>query len=177
MSLAPIPKRFKIATSEQESFPTTISNAIEWIVSLDDLCKSDIEEYAKYTELLSWFFEASRFSSCNLPGKPTYGAIKNSDLILFLPNGEHGPKIEQQLYSGKYITKAVIIRLRWVGGKKQVIQKITFNNLRIIEFQQNIQYITAFFQIKDKESDIETFSLEDGTSLGHKVSNLKFDST
>jgi hypothetical protein len=144
------------------------------MILLDKLCKSKVNGFNDYVELMGWFSESSRFLCGDLSGTLVSGSIKNSDLVLITPNGEHGPKIEQQLYIGKFIKEAIIVRLGWIQEKLQTMQKITFKNLRIVELHQNIYYIITFLQIWDKENDIQVFDAEDGKAKGHAISTVNF---
>jgi hypothetical protein len=169
--------KYKIPTTlhKNDVLWATTSRSPEWMVSMDNLCKSTVESYLEYTILLGWFCESSRYINGDLAGNLfTSGAIKSSDLVIVIPNGEHGPKIEQRLYSGKVIQKLVIVRLGWTEGKNEKLQQITFGEVRIIGYQQNVQYLVIYSQITSKENDIQIFKQKDGATSGHKVSSVDY---
>jgi hypothetical protein len=178
--LVTIAGRFRLripTTLDQEltSDSSVVSRSPEWMISIDKVCKSTVDSFEEYINLFGWISESSRFISGDLAGSLfTSGGIRNSNLVFMIPNGEHGPKIEQQLYEGKLVKNLTIVRLGWTEGVKQVLQKITFSNVRFVGFQQNIQYLVVFAQITSKENDIQVFKQEDGKAAGHKISSVDY---
>ncbi|MDR2464542.1 MAG: hypothetical protein LBD36_02980 [Holosporales bacterium] len=153
----------------------TTSRSPESMVKIDDLCKSTVEDYCEYTILFGWFCESSRYINGDLAGDFfTSGAVKSSDLVIVLPNGEHGPKIEQRLYSGKVLEEVIVVRLGWTEGKNEKLQQITFGGVRVVGYQQNVLYIVIYLQITRKENDIQMFKQKDGSADGHKVSSVDY---
>jgi hypothetical protein len=150
-----------------------LSGIFEWLISLDNLCKGQTPDFEDFAPLLGWRAQSYMFVSEDLGGNATHGALSNNNVIMILPNGEHGPKIEQQLYGGKLVTKIVIVKIGWIGSELQTFQKITFSKARIIELCQNIRYLTITARILGKESDFQDFSY-DGKPKGHKVNSIDF---
>lgn len=154
---------------------TTASYTPEWMVSIDNICKSTIENYIEYITLHGWHCGSSHYVNGNLAGA-FYPDIGNhsSTLVIIIPNGQHGPKIEQLLYSGKVIKQVTIVRLGWTEGRNEKLQQITFGDVRIIGYQQNVQYLVIYSQITSKENDIQIFKQQDGVAAGHKVSSIDY---
>jgi hypothetical protein len=172
--------KLKIPTifpTDEEPSSAVVSRSPEWMISIDKLCNSTVEGYLEYIDLFGWFSESTHFISGDLAGSMfSSGSIKNSGLIFIIPNGEHGPKIEQQLYSGKLVESLIIVRLGWTEKKNEILQKVTFGGVRFIRFQQNVQYLVVHAQITSKENDIQIFKQKDGSASGHKISSVEYDS-
>ncbi|MDR1908257.1 MAG: hypothetical protein LBQ43_05380 [Holosporales bacterium] len=172
--------RIKIPTIlgvHDEHSSAIVSRSPEWMISIDALCKGTVEAFDTYIDLFGWFSESSRYVNGDLAGSLfSSGSVKSSDLIFVIPNGEHGPKIEQQLYSGKLVKELIVVRLGWTEEKNEMLQKITFGGVRFLRYQQNIQYLVVYAQISTKENDIQIFQQKDGTAAGHKISSVEYDS-
>jgi hypothetical protein len=176
------PGRFKlkiptVLASEEDTSSAIVSRSPEWMISIDALCKGTVEGFLEYTYLFGWFSESNHYIDGDVTGAMfSSGSIRNSGLIFIIPNGEHGPKIEQQLYSGKLVEKLIIVRLGWTEDANEILQQITFGGVRFVRYQQNVQYIVVHAQITTKENDIQVFKQKDGSAEGHKISSAEYDS-
>ncbi|MDR0625027.1 MAG: hypothetical protein LBF72_01060 [Holosporales bacterium] len=145
----------------------------EWLVSVGKLCCSEIQGFEDFIPLLEWQSHASLSASDDLAGSAAIGPLSSSGVTFVVPNGEHGPKIEQQLYSGKFVEQMIVARVAWNGEETVPLQKTTFSKVRIIELCQNIRYLTITAKIAGKESDFQDFDHE-GKAKGHKVNSFDF---
>ncbi|MDR1208313.1 MAG: hypothetical protein LBJ89_03100 [Holosporales bacterium] len=166
-----------VLTSEEDTSSAIVSRSPEWMISIDALCKGTVEGFAEYIHLFGWFSESSHYIDGDVAGSMfSSGSIRNSGLVFIIPNGEHVPKIEQQLYRGKLVDKLIIVRLGWTEDKNEILQQVTFGGVRFIRYQQNVQYLVVHAQITSKENDIQIFKQKDGSASGHKISSVEYDS-
>ncbi|GHS96489.1 hypothetical protein AGMMS50296_2680 [Alphaproteobacteria bacterium] len=155
---------------------TTTVQTPEWMVSLDDLCKSTIEGYKKYTNLYGYFSESSRYIAPDLSENLFMSsAIKAAELLLILPHGEHGPKIDWKVFDGTIIKKATIVRIGTTEGTVVPLQILTFETVRFTGIELNIRYIAVSAQFAKKTNDIQVFKQSDGKAEGHKISSVDFN--
>ena len=164
---------------ENASSSATVARTPEWMISFGEkgkeLTSSGVDKFDGYVELYGWHSESSRYVSGDVSGALfTSAAVKNSDLIVVLPHGEHEPKLELWMYQGKNIKEVNIVRLGWTEGEIKVFQQIKFKVVRLIEYQQNVQYCVFYAQVQSKNNDITVFKQQDGTASGHKISDINF---
>lgn len=171
--------KFRVPTifdRENSSSSAVVSRSPEWMISFGALTKGNVEKFDDYIELYGWHSESSRYVSGNVSGSLfTSGSVKNSDLVVIIPPGEHGPKLELQMYNGKIVPKVSILRLGWSEGNIEKLQEVTFDTVRLIGYQQNIQYLVIFAQISGKKNDITVHKQVDGKASGHMISSVDID--
>ncbi|MDR0633124.1 MAG: hypothetical protein LBF84_03220 [Holosporales bacterium] len=169
---------FKVPISRSGNglLSATVSRTPEWVIMFDGgLTASTLEEYPDFVVLLGFFSEQSRYVSGNVNGSIfTSGSVQGGEYIFILQNGEHGPKLEQQMYSGKNVPCVRLIRLGWSEGALSVLQTITLTVVRITRFMQNIQYIVIVVQAGARTNDISDFNQADGACAGHKISTVNY---
>lgn len=172
--------RLKVPTifdRKQGDTSAVISRSPEWMVSLFPLTKGNITVAGSknFIELYGWTSEASRYVSGDLSGTLlTSGSVKSSNLVLIIPPGPHGPKIEAQMYKGTLLAKIIILRLGWTQGINEKFQELQFEKARLVGFQQNMQYLVISAQVAKKANDITVFSQDTGKSSGHKLSSVNY---
>lgn len=176
-------RRFRIPTvsnMDDSDSGAVVSYSPDWIVGFytdksNTITKGNLGgTWKDYIELLGWVSETGRYVSGSLNGAlMSSGSLKHSELVLMLPIGIHGPQIEGQLYNGKLFDHIVILRMAWIEEKLKVLQELRFDQVRIIEFQMNIQYIVVFAQIAKRKNKITKFG-QDGKEKGHNVSEMDY---
>lgn len=161
------------------------SHSPEWVVSMGPPLTSGnfpISGSNNFIALYGWTAESSRWVSSDVSGTLlTSGSIQHSDLILLIPPGPHGPKIENWLYLGKLIETLIIKRLGWTqnenGEEPKVLQTITFTKVRLLGFQMTVRYYIVRAQILTKKNDITILEQTSGKPKGHNVTSVNYSTS
>lgn len=162
------------------------SRSPEWVVSIRGKTGTNLTQGTftigtedNFIALYGWTSESSRWVSSDVSGTLlTSGSIQHSDLVLLLPPGPHGPKIESWLYQGKIVESLIIKRLGWSmndnDSEPRVLQTITFLKVRLLGFQMTVRYYVVRAQITEKQNDITILNQVDGMPVGHNATSVNY---
>lgn len=160
-----------------EGSSASVSRTPELLISATKLTESKNlpSEYSKFIELYGYYSEKSRYVSGNLAGSLVSSAsVKANELVIIIPNGVHGPLLEERIYNGKLITQITIERIGWIEGEIKKMREMEFHDVRLISYQQNISFLTISCQFSIESLKINKFSQENGTPQGSKVGGFDF---
>jgi hypothetical protein len=154
---------------------TSESSSPELLCSADKIFKGSVKGYEAYSIIYGYRVISSGCIVSDLSSSlRVQGSLETSPLVLVMPNGEYGPKVETQLYNGKLIEKVTIVRLGWTEGVLQELDKQVFSTVRVIGFNHNMRFIAMALQYTKKETDIQVFNQLDGKATGHKVASVDY---
>lgn len=165
------------------------SHSPEWVVSIrgktgTNLTKGNfpVDTEDNFIALYGWTSESSRWVSSDVSGTLlTSGSVQHSDLILLIPPGSHGPKIESWLYQGKIVESLIIKRLGWSmndnDSEPRVLQTIKFLKVRLLGFQMTVRYYIVRCQVTEKQNDITVLNQVDGLPKGHNATSVNYSTS
>lgn len=108
-----------------------------------------------FVDLYGWYSESARDTGMDVAHHLyTSGAIKHTELIVVIPNGQHLTTFENKLVRGQLISKVVITRLIKVGmplGLPVPIQVNTYEDCFVTGVQQILDCIMVRFRIRKKQ--------------------------
>lgn len=147
----------------------------EWMIQIDDLLSSTIENFEDYGELYGWYAEQARLTQGNTGSQLiTTAAAQHSNVLIVLPAGIFIPTLETKMNTGANIALIKIVRLANVGDLKVSLQEIEFTNCKIETMQQQLDEIIISFRPESRQNTIIKYK-QDGSKEGQAVS--KFDYT
>jgi len=174
ISEVPGPKGLKIATTDTTVTDSTGVKSPEWMVSLDALVTSQVADYTNFCELFGWYGESSRLTTGGISGQLfTSAALKHTDIVLFLPNGGHGPILENNMNIGTPLATVTIVRLGNVGTLKVKLQTIVFTHCRIQSCQQQLDRLYLTFSPTTKTNTVFVYD-NSGQNQGQMVSTADY---
>ncbi len=147
----------------------------EWMISIDDLLSSTIEDYEQYCELLGWYAEQARITKGNTANQLFASAtVQHSNIIVIVPNGTFGPTLENKMNTGSNLSEVTISRLANMGEMKVLLQEIKFTNCKIETIQQQLDKLVLTLRPETRENTVYQYD-QSGQKEGQTVS--KFDYT
>lgn len=147
----------------------------EWMISIDDLLSSSIENFETFSELYGWFAEQARLTKGYTSDQFfSTASVQHSNVIIVLPAGIYIPTLESKMNMGANIALIKIVRLSNNGDVKQSNQEIEFTNCKIESMRQELDNIIISFRPETRQNTIIQYG-QDGTKLGQAVT--KFDYT
>lgn len=178
--IAPGRARLKIPTvfdKIDQNQTAVVTRSPEWRISFDTIAAGNIKVSSgdKYIELYGWTTETSRYVSGDLNGKLFIsGSSSNSDLVVIIPFGPHGPKLEGYMYNGTLIEETKIARFASMQGTGTAILLYTFEDCRIVRFIHCVRYYMLFLQVQSKKVHHWKYDQEKGTNKGNKMTSVHF---
>jgi hypothetical protein len=147
----------------------------EWMISIDDLMNSTIENFEDHAELFGWYAEQSRITEGSAANNLfSTATVQHSNVIIVIPNNIYGPTLEFKMNSGANIAKIHIVRLSNVGDLKVPLQEINYTNCRVESIQQELDKLIISFRPETRENTVIKYK-QDGSKEGQAVT--KFDYT
>jgi hypothetical protein len=135
------------------------------MIKVDSFCKSHVKDYEEYVEAVGWFCQGYHDICIDFDSSVFAGPIGISDFWIVTYNGEHGPKILQNLVSGK-ASEVEIVRLGWTEGEVVKLQTVIFEHVQFTIFQQDIQFIYLGGRVGTKSISIDVLEQDTGESSG-----------
>lgn len=172
--------RYKIpvvGTSHKGPQNAVITWTPEWRISFDKHAKGNIgvSSGTLYVECYGWTTETSRFSSGDLNGKLLVsGSSCNSDLVVMLPFGPHGPKLEGYMYDGTLIDEIKITRFAWKQGTSSSVMNYLFEDCRIDKFVHCMRYYVLYIHVQSKTVHSFVHEQDTGKYKGNKMTYVHF---
>lgn len=147
----------------------------EWMIQIDDLLSSTIENFEGFSELYGWYAEQGRLTKGRTANQLfSTAAVQHSNVLIVLPAGIFIPTLETKMNSGANIALIKIVRLANVGDLKVSLQEIEYTNCKIDSMQQQLDEIIISFRPETRQNTIIKYK-QDGSKEGQAVS--KFDYT
>lgn len=166
--------RISIPMVDSKFHDDTLITTPEWMICMDDLLESTIKGYEKYAPLFGWYAEHSRETRGNVTGDLVSNAcVKQSDIIVIIPNRLYIPKIDNIMTSGKVIEKISIVRISNSEKLKVAVQTINFTLCQISIVQQRLQDAVITFRTTARENIITQYDQE-GNKTGQTVSSYDY---
>lgn len=171
--------RLKIATTDvarvgKEGEELTEVKSPEWMIKMDDLLESDVEDFNDYAELFGWHAESSRFTTGDISNSLfTSATLRHSDLTVLIPNGGFSAKLESKMNLGDPIQELTIVRLGNIRATKVKLQTVVYTICRIQSFQQQLDRLFLQMTVTTKENTIFVFDI-DGQNKGQVVSRVDY---
>ncbi len=146
-----------------------------WMILIDDLMSSSIENFEDHAELYGWYAEQARITEGSGANNLfSTSAVQHSNVVVVIPNNIYGPTLEFKMNSGANIAKIHIVRLGNYGDLKLSMQEITYTNCRIESMQQELDRLILTFRPETRENKVIKYK-QDGTKEGQAVT--KYDYT
>ncbi len=168
--------KFRIATTDTD-IPQDNTGGVkspEWMVQMDDILASDVDDYNDYAELFGWYAESSRFTTGDISNSLfTSATLKHSDLVVLLPNGGFSAILETRMNTGTPVDQLTIVRLGNIKAMKVELQTIVYSNCRIQSFQQQLDRLILQMSVTSKVNTIFVYD-NDGQSQGQVVSSVDY---
>ncbi|MBY0282265.1 MAG: hypothetical protein K2W94_08970 [Alphaproteobacteria bacterium] len=167
---------FRIATTDienPENNPDGVKSP-EWMIKIDDLTTSDVDNFNGYTELFGWHGESSRFTTGDISNNLfTSATLKHSDLVVLMSNGGYAATLETNMNTGTPINVLTIIRLGNIKATKVTMQQIDYTNCFIQSFQQQLDRIILRLTVTSKTNTIFVYD-KTGLNQGQVVSTVDY---
>jgi len=148
----------------------------EWLLKIDDLLESNIDEFKDHCELLKFESQASRETSGNAGGQLFKIAnMQHSDVVLTIPNGSYVAKLENKMNQGQPLQLVSIVHLGNINNTKVKMQVIDHENCWIQKMQPLHDSDSVMFSIKIR-SKVNTIYVydHDGVNKGQMVSSANY---
>lgn len=147
----------------------------EWMIQIDDLLSSTIENFEGFADLLGWHAEQARLTKGRTANQLfSTAAVQHSNVLIVLPAGIYIPTLETKMNSGANIALIKIVRLANIGDLKVSLQEIEYTNCKIDSMEQHLDEIVISFRPETRQNTIFKYK-QDGTKEGQAVS--KYDYT
>jgi hypothetical protein len=175
-TIAEIPgmSRIKIATTDTTSPDERGVRSPEWMVKIDDLLGSNVDDFKDYAELFGWYGESSRLTTGDIGNQLfTSATLKHSDLVLLIPNGGHAAQLESKMNLGVPLSIVQIVRLGHIKATKVKLQMIDYGLCRVQSFQQQLDRLVLFLGISSKTNTVYVYD-NDGNNKGQMVSRADY---
>jgi len=99
----------------------------EYVVKIDDLVSSTVENYEEYVQLMHFGYEISRQTNPNVADQLyTSARVSLEDPVLIIPNGAFAPILIQKLIRGDLIQEIRIKRLANIAEMNVTVQELVF---------------------------------------------------
>ena len=168
--------KFRIATTDIND-PNEVTTGVkspEWMVRMDDLLASDVDDYDDHAELFGWFAESSRFTTGDISNSLfTSATLKHSDLVVLIPNGGFAATLETRMNTGTQIEALKIVRLGNIKATKVKLQTIEYAVCRIQSFQQQLDRLIMQLSVSSKVNTLYVYDNE-GVNQGQVVSSVDY---
>ena len=141
----------------------------QYMVKMDDLVASTVENFTSAIQLFHFDFEVSRFTNPNTAHQQySSSRVQFENPVLVIPNGVHTPNILNRLISGILVDEIKISRLQNIKEVNQEAEVITFKKC----YYQNVtpKYDALIITFRFVEYSHQTKSYgQDGTEKGNNV--------
>lgn len=166
--------KFQIATTDVATPGETGVKSPEWMIKIEDLVSSEVDDFNDHCELFGWYGESSRLTTGDISNTMNSSAtLRHSDLVLFIPNGGHGAQLETKMNLGTPLAQVKIVRLGNVKAAKVKMQEIEFTTCRIQSIQQQLDRLYVFLSVGTKTNTVYVFGA-DGSQKGQMVSKVNY---
>ncbi len=152
----------------------------EWMVQITDVngnifTSSTVIKYEKFSELLGFYGEGSRYTSPHITNSSlhTSAAVRHSELALIIPVTDSTVLLEQAMNVGTVIGMISIIHLGNVGDVKVTLQQIDYKTCYIQKHQQMINELLIRFTVGAKDNMIFMYDPH-GNNKGKKIASYNF---
>lgn len=133
------------------------SHYVDWTFTADTIFLPKL-----FVDLYGWYSESARDTGMDVAHHLyTSAAIKHTELIVVIPNGQHLATFENKLVKGSIISNIVITRLIKTGAPLGVplpIQVNTYKDSFVTGVQQILDCVMVRFRILKKQVECTTFS-------------------
>jgi hypothetical protein len=146
----------------------------EWMVQIDDILSSFVEQCESYAELFGWFCKSHRYTTGDISNLLfTSSALNHSDVAIIIPNGAYAPTLEVKMNTGAMLKKINIVRIGNIGDLKIMFQQVTFEQCRIQSYEQQLDRLILTFNVTTRTNTVFAFG-QDGKALGQTVSKVDY---
>jgi len=166
--------KLKLATTDVSTPDDKGVKSPEWMIKIDDLLSSDVDNFNDHCELFGWYGESSRLTTGDISGQLfTSATLRHTDLVLLLPNGGHAAQIESKMNLGIPLNEVNILRLGNIKSMKVQLQSIVYTNCHIQSFQQQLDRIVLSLLVSSKTNTVFVYD-NSGTNKGQMVSKVDY---
>ncbi|RZI45872.1 hypothetical protein [Candidatus Finniella inopinata] len=146
----------------------------EWMIKIDDMLKSEVENFNDYCELFGWYGESSRLTTGDISNQLfTSATLKHSDLVIIIPNGGYGAQLETKMNLGIPLNEVQVVRLGNVKSTKVKLQVIDYTLCRIQSFQQQLDRLVICLNISAKTNTVFVYDVN-GNNKGQMVNRVDY---
>lgn len=164
----------RVPIVNQDDRIPSFSRSPEWMVKMDDLLNSSVENFAEYAEVFGWSGTMSRNTSPYLSSDlHTTSTLVHTDLAIIIPMSGYAAKLNMRMAKGMKISKITLVRLGNIEDVKQIIQQIDFEICRIQSIQQSIDQLSLTIQVQKRTDTVNVYK-QDGSNSGKVVSTVDF---
>lgn len=160
-------------TDRQPSFSS--SSCGDYIIKIDDLVSSSIEDYPDHCPLYAYEEEISRdfnpLASGQLQGS---GSVQLSHINIIVPTGVFVADIINSIYAGDHIEEISIKRLLLVKGELQIAEEMTYTGCFFTHWKPNGDKTKFLFRYLERSHEINEIA-QDGSVGGQGVSGFNVE--
>lgn len=148
----------------------------EWMILMDDLLNSTVEDFEEYAQLFGWSAEQSRTNNGYIANQLfTSATVQHSNVLVSIPVGIYDPVLEQKLNTGENIHKMEIVRLAHVGEERKPLMRIVFTHVKIESKRQEHDTLILSCRVSTRKNINYKYG-QDGTPQGQSVTFFDFTS-
>ncbi len=166
--------KIRIATTDVSTPDDRGVKSPEWMIKIDDMLQSEVENFNDYCELFGWYGESSRLTTGDISNQLfTSATLKHSDLVVMIPNGSHAAQLESKMNLGVPLDLVQVVRLGNIKSTKVKLQVIDYTNCWIQSFQQQLDRLVLFLSISAKTNTVFVYDIN-GNNKGQMVSKVDY---
>lgn len=146
----------------------------EWMIKIDELLGSTIQDYDQFAELYGWASEEARVTKGSTANNLfATSALLQSPVTIVLPVSEYAATLDLKMYSGSNIEEITIVRLGNVGEERQIMQQIKYSNCKIEGISQIGDMYVVSFRPLTRENTVNKYD-QTGGNVGQAVSAVDY---
>lgn len=146
----------------------------EWMIKIDDLLKSSVDQFEDHAQLFSWRGLSKRRTTGDFGNLLfTSATLAHSLVAVELSNGSYATSLETKMNKGEHLETVTIVRLGNAKDLKVKLQTVVFGNCRIGSFEQVADRLFLELYVTTKENTIFEFG-QDGAAVGQTVSKVDY---
>jgi len=166
--------KLRVATTDTTTPEDGGVKSPEWMIKIDDMLQSEVENFNDYCELFGWYGESSRLTTGDISNQLfTSATLKHSDLVIIIPNGGYGAQLETKMNLGIPLNVVQVVRLGNVKSTKVKLQVIDYTLCRIQSFQQQLDRLVVCLSITGKTNTVFVYDVN-GSNKGQMVSSVDY---
>lgn len=166
--------KLRVATTDTTTPADGGVKSPEWMIKIDDMLQSEVENFNDYCELFGWYGESSRLTTGDISNQLfTSATLKHSDLVIIIPNGGYGAQLETKMNLGIPLNVVQVVRLGNVKSTKVKLQVIDYTLCRIQSFQQQLDRLVLCLSITGKTNTVFVYDVN-GSNKGQMVSHVDY---
>jgi hypothetical protein len=145
----------------------------QYMVKIDDMTFSTLEDYTDYVECYHLGFQVSRLTNPNVSDQLfTSSRVVLEDPVFVIPNGNHAPILLQKLIRGDVIEEMRVKRLANMGDMNITVEEYVFQSSFLQRFEPKGDTIEVYIRAGTFEIVIYSYD-QSAQKTGNTI--VKFD--